>query len=102
MISGILKKETVKYHDEIEQKLESNKLFEGAFNQNNYYKMLLVNHQFIQGLEPEIKSLLSEEDLEFLNKINLNKLELLEKDLIELNLEITQPEKNELLKNREE
>lgn len=102
MITEILKKNTAKYHDEIEQKLASNKLFEGTFNQDNYFKMLNVNYQFIQALEPQIKGLLSEQDLDFLNKINLNKLELLEKDLVELNLKISSPVEIELLKNREE
>lgn len=102
LVTDILKKETAQYHDEIEQKLASNKLFEGTFNQDDYYKMLIVNHQFIQALEPEIKALLKIEDLELLNKINLNKLQLLEKDLVELNLKINEPIKVEVLKNRAE
>ena len=59
MLTEILKRDTAKYHDEIEQKLESNKLFEGTFNQENYYKMLIVNYNFIQALEPEIKIFLN-------------------------------------------
>lgn len=98
--TDILKKETAQYHDEIEQKLESNKLFNGTFTQANYYKMLEVNYQFIAVLEPEIKSFLTEADLSFLDQINLNKLELLAKDLTELKLKKTLPQSNELLDNR--
>ena len=86
LITAILKEKTRIYHDEIEGKLESNRLFDGSFTQDNYYKMLLVNHQFIKAYEPEIHSLLSEEDKTFLAKINFNKLDLIEKDLIELKL----------------
>ncbi len=102
LVTDILKKETAQYHDDIEQRLESNKLFDGTFTQDNYYKMLVVNHQFIQSLEPEIKALLTVSDLAFLSKINLNKLALLEKDLHELNLPINPTEKLNLLANREE
>lgn len=102
MITELLKKETRQFHDEIEQKLASNKLFEGTFSQNDYYKMLVVNHQFIQVLEPQIKALLSASDLAFLERINLNKVALLENDLIELNLEIKPIKPIQLITNRAE
>jgi len=86
MVTDILKTKTRIYHDEIEQKLESNKLFDGTFSQDNYYKMLVVNHQFIKAYEAEILSFLNESDQDLLNRINFNKLALLEKDLEELNL----------------
>lgn len=86
MVTDILKKETKQFHDEIEQKLESNKLFDGTFTQTNYYKMLLVNHQFIKAYENEIFSYLNDADKDLLNRINFNKLDLIEKDLQELQL----------------
>ena len=85
-VTDLLKTNTAQYHDEIEAKLESNRLFDGTFTQENYYKMLLVNHQFIKAYEGEIFKLLNENDKVLLNRINLNKLELIEKDLIELHL----------------
>ena len=100
LVTDILKKETAQYHDEIEQKLESNKLFDGTFNQANYYKMLQVNHQFIAVLEPQINSLLTENDLKFLENINLNKLQLLIKDLEELQLDKTVLGTEKLLNTR--
>ena len=78
MVTDILKKETKQFHDEIEQKLESNKLFDGTFTQTNYYKMLLVNHQFIKAYENEIFSYLNDADKDLLNRINFNKLDLIE------------------------
>lgn len=85
-VTDLLKINTAQYHDEIEQKLESNKLFDGTFTQANYYKMLVVNHQFIKAYESEIHSFLNDSDKELLNKINFNKLSLIEQDLEELNL----------------
>lgn len=85
-VTDLLKTNTAQYHDEIEARLESKRLFDGSFTQENYYKMLLVNHQFIKAYEGEIHTLLNEEDLNLLNEINFNKLELIEKDLIELQL----------------
>lgn len=87
MITDILKLNTRQYHDEIENKLKSNRLFDGTFTQEDYYKMLLVNHQFIKVYEDQILSLLHEEDIEFLKQLNFKKLELIEKDLAELHLE---------------
>ena len=48
MLSNYLKEKTATYHTEIESKLESNKLFDGTFSDENYYKMLQVNHQFLK------------------------------------------------------
>ena len=48
--------------------------------------MLVVNHQFIKAYETEILSYLNDSDKELLNQINFDKLSLIEKDLIELNL----------------
>jgi len=102
MITDILKKETLQYHDEIEAKLESKRLFDGTFTQENYYKMLLVNHQFIKAYEGEIFKLLNESDKLILNRINLNKLALIEKDLTELNLTPNEITPINSLENREE
>lgn len=102
MVTELLKTETRKYHDEIEQKLESNRLFDGSFTQENYYKMLLVNHQFIKAYEEEILSYLNEGDKDLLNKINFNKLSLIEKDLSELNLISNETGKINHLRNRAE
>lgn len=102
MITDILKKETKKFHDSIESKLESNRLFDGSFTQENYYKMLLVNHQFIKVYEPMIHQLLTAEDHQFLEKINFGKLALIEKDLMELGLNPLANQTVDALKNREE
>lgn len=102
MIADILKKETRQYHDEIEFKLESYRLFDGTFTQDNYYKMLLVNHQFIKAYESEIFNLLNEEDKSLLNRINFNKLRLIEKDLSELHLTPNEIYPIHSLENREE
>lgn len=85
-VTDLLKTNTAQYHDEIEAKLESKRLFDGSFTQDHYYKMLLVNHQFIKAYEGEIHALLNENDLNLLFEINFNKLVLIEKDLLELNL----------------
>lgn len=50
MLTDYLKENTKIYHDAIEGKLESNKLFDGSFSENNYYKMLQVNHIFFKIL----------------------------------------------------
>lgn len=55
MLSNYLKEKTANYHNEIEAKLESNKLFDGTFSDENYYKMLQVNHQFLKVYENAIK-----------------------------------------------
>ena len=101
-VTDILKTNTSQYHDEIEAKLESKRLFDGTFTQDNYYKMLLVNHQFIKAYETEIHSLLNENDLNLLNEINFNKLALIEKDLVELNLAPKELTPIENLENRAE
>lgn len=101
-VSDLLKTNTANYHDEIETKLESKRLFDGTFTQENYYKMLLVNHQFIKAYEGEIHSLLNEKDLNLLNEINFNKLKLIEKDLVELNLNPNPLTPIENLENRAE
>ncbi|MBF0596245.1 biliverdin-producing heme oxygenase [Faecalibacter rhinopitheci] len=82
----ILKTNTAQFHDAIEAKLESKRLFDGSFTQDNYYKMLLVNHQFIKAYESEIETFLNDNDKDLLNRINFDKLSLLEKDLEELKL----------------
>ena len=101
-VTDLLKTNTAQYHDEIEAKLESKRLFDGTFTQDNYYKMLLVNHQFIKAYETEIHSLLNENDLNLLNEINFNKLELIEKDLVELNLKPNELSPINKLENRAE
>ncbi|RLZ08730.1 biliverdin-producing heme oxygenase [Faecalibacter macacae] len=102
MVTELLKTETRQYHDEIEQKLESNKLFDGTFTQDNYYKMLVVNHQFIKAYETEIHAFLNNSDKELLNRINFNKLSLIEKDILELKLSPKEIGTINHLKNRAE
>ena len=86
MLSNYLKEKTATYHTEIESKLESNKLFDGTFSDENYYKMLQVNHLFLKVYEQNIVHYLSDKDIENLASTNFQKLPLIEKDLIELNL----------------
>ena len=86
LVSDLLKENTAKYHDEIEGKLAPKKLFDGTFTEQDYYKMLQVNHQFLKVYESDIRNLLSENDLHNFSQTNLDKLSLIEKDLNELNL----------------
>lgn len=86
-VSDYLKENTAKYHDEIEEKLASKKLFDGSFTDQDYYKMLQVNHQFLKAYENQLKSFLTAEDLSKLSLTNFDKTDLIEKDLVELNLE---------------
>ena len=86
MLSNYLKEKTATYHTEIESKLESNKLFDGTFSDENYYKMLQVNHQFLKVYENPIKDFLTAKDLTILAQTNFDKTTLIEKDLEELNL----------------
>lgn len=102
MLSDYLKKETAQYHQEIEEKLESNKLFNSTFTDRNYYKMLQVNHVFLKSYEHSIKEFLNEKDLENLALTKLNKLSLIEKDIHELGIEELQTIKQVELVNRAE
>ncbi|WP_313374509.1 biliverdin-producing heme oxygenase [Chishuiella sp.] len=86
MLTDYLKENTKIYHDAIEGKLESNKLFDGSFSENNYYKMLQVNHIFLKFYEEAIKNFLTEKDKEILDQVNFDKLNLIEKDLQELEI----------------
>ncbi len=63
LLSELLKTSTANYHDEIEGKLASKKLFDGTFTDQDYYKMLQVNHLFLEVYEKDIRDLLSENDL---------------------------------------
>ncbi|HJD86915.1 biliverdin-producing heme oxygenase [Empedobacter stercoris] len=102
MLSDYLKKKTANYHAEIEQKLESHKLFNGTFTDKNYFKMLQVNHVFLKSYEDSIKHLLNDKDIENLALTKLNKLPLIEKDLQELGINELQVNKQFELKNRAE
>ena len=86
MLTNNLKEKTANFHDEIESKLESKKLFEGTFSDENYYKMLQVNHLFLKEYAEKIKRLLAVKDLGILHQTNFDKCRLIEKDLTELNL----------------
>lgn len=102
MLSDYLKEKTANYHQEIEEKLESNKLFNSTFTDKNYYKMLQVNHVFLKSYEDSIKQFLTEKDLENLALTKLNKLSLIEKDIQELGIDELQVNKQYELANRAE
>ncbi|MDM1073844.1 biliverdin-producing heme oxygenase [Empedobacter brevis] len=102
MLSDYLKEKTAAYHSEIEEKLESNKLFNSTFTDKNYYKMLQVNHIFLKSYEDSIKQFLNEKDLENLALTKLDKLVLIERDLQELGLEEIKTQKQFELHNRAE
>lgn len=102
MLSDYLKEKTANYHQEIEEKLESNKLFNNTFTDENYYKMLQVNHVFLKSYEDSIKQFLNEKDLENLALTKLNKLALIEKDIKELGIEELEVNKQFELTNRAE
>lgn len=102
MLTDYIKENTKIYHDAIEGKLESNKLFDGSFSENNYYKMLQVNHIFLKFYEEAIKNFLTEKDKEILNQVNFDKLQLIEKDLQELEINELDLPKSFELQNRAE
>jgi len=102
MLSDYLKEKTAVYHKEIEDKLESNKLFNSTFTDKNYYKMLQVNHIFLKSYEDSIKEFLNEKDLENLALTKLNKLSLIQQDINELGLEELNVPKQFELQNRAE
>lgn len=102
MLSNYLKEKTANYHNEIEAKLESNKLFDGTFSDENYYKMLQVNHQFLKVYENAIKDFLTTKDIDVLAQTNFDKTALIEKDLQELNLNNLAFETEANLSNRAE
>lgn len=102
MLSDYLKKKTEIYHKEIEEKLESNKLFNSTFTDKNYYKMLQVNHVFLKSYEDSIKQFLTEKDLKNLALTKLNKLQLIEKDIQELGIEPQMANKQFELESRAE
>ncbi|WP_282629110.1 biliverdin-producing heme oxygenase [Empedobacter sedimenti] len=102
LLSELLKTSTANYHDEIEGKLASKKLFDGTFTDQDYYKMLQVNHLFLEVYEKDIRDLLSENDLHNFVQTNLDKLSLIEKDLNELSLSKLNISKKANLQNRAE
>ena len=102
ILSDFLKEQTKQYHDEIETKLESNKLFDGSFSEVNYYKMLQVNYQFLSAYEKAIRTFLTPEDLKEIPLTKLNKLDLIVSDLTELGLDLTEAKKQFELKSRAE
>lgn len=86
MISAYLKEQTKQHHDDTEENLQSQKIFDKSYTLDDYKKLLIHNYKLISQYEPQIYEKLS--NYAGL-KLNLRKkLDVLKTDLENLNLSV--------------
>ncbi|WP_312323225.1 biliverdin-producing heme oxygenase, partial [Soonwooa sp.] len=89
MLADYLKQNTRHQHDLLEEKFNSNKIFEKAYSLEDYKRLIALNYQFLLNYEEKINAAISDD---FKNKIRQNlrsKLPLIEidADLLGINLQ---------------
>lgn len=89
MIASLLKEQTKKLHDLVEEKLMSKKIMDKSFNLNDYQFIIKHNYNFLKHFESSVFSKFSDETADKLQLNKRRKLIFIEKDISILGLEIS-------------
>jgi len=87
LLSEYLKENSKQFHDSVEAKFESQKIFDKSYTLDDYKKILWLNYLFHLHFEDKVYQTVSEETAKSLQLESRRKLKLLEKDLENLAME---------------
>lgn len=91
-LSEYLKENTRQFHDDVEAKFQSQKIFDKSYSLNDYRQILWFNYLFHLNFENKAFEAISDETAKELNLEARRKIHLLEIDLKNLDMETAEPE----------
>lgn len=101
-LSEYLKENTKQFHDDVEAKFESQKIFDKSYTLNDYRQILWLNYLFHLNYESKAFDAVSDETAQTINLEQRRKLHLLEIDLKNLDMESVEPSDDISVKNEAE
>jgi len=90
-LSEYLKENTKQFHDAVEAKFESQKIFDKSYTLNDYRQILWLNYLFHLNFETKTFEAISDETAQKIDLESRRKLHLLEIDLKNLEMDLTEP-----------
>lgn len=101
-LSEYLKENTRQFHDDVEAKFQSQKIFDKSYTLNDYRQILWFNYLFHLNFENKIFEAINEETAKELDLEARRKNHLLEIDLKGLEMESAEPSEDISIKNEAE
>lgn len=102
MIGNLLKEQTKTLHDQVEIKLQSQKIMDKSYNLQDYHQLLKSNYHFLLEFEEAVFANISAETAEQIHAGDRKKLLVIEKDLAAFQDLQSSSNKNVSIKNEAE
>ncbi|SMC43381.1 biliverdin-producing heme oxygenase [Moheibacter sediminis] len=102
LLSEYLKQNTKQFHDDVEAKFQSQKIFDKSYTLNDYRQIIWFNYLFHLNYENKAFAAISEETASAINLDSRRKIHLLEIDLKSLDMETSEANEEISVKNEAE